>query len=76
MPWSPLIFCTRSKEYLTSAEVIGVPSENFTPCRSWHVQVLRSFEWVQPVASTGSSLAPCGNPNKPWKISKSTVNEP
>src|SRR5690348_13710736 len=66
MPWSPLIFCTRSNEYLTSAEVIGSPFENLMPCRSWHVQVLRFFECLHPVASTGFSFAPLGKPYSPW----------
>src|SRR5215831_21164576 len=66
MPWSPLIFCTRSNEYLTSADVIASPFENFTLCLSLHVQVLRFLVWLHPVASTGLSFAPVGNPYSPW----------
>src|SRR5438105_13259527 len=66
MPWSPLMACTRSNEYLTSADVIESPFENFTLWRRWHVQVLRFFVWPQPVASTGLSWAPVGNPYSPW----------
>ena len=68
MPWSPLIFCTRSNDHFTSADVIGSPFENFTLCPQPHVHVLRFFVWVQPVASTGSSFAPFGKPYSPWKI--------
>src|SRR5579884_508825 len=75
MPWSPLIFSTRSNDHLTSAEVIGVPSENLTLWRSPHVHVFRFAEALQPVASTGCSFAPCGKPYRPWKSGRSSVNE-
>src|SRR6478672_2646539 len=75
MPWSPLIFCTRSNDHFTSADVIAAPSENFTFFRRPHVHVLRFFEWVQPVESTGASFAPFGKPYSPSYMFRSAVNE-
>src|SRR5919198_4047227 len=57
-----LLLVTRSNENLTSADVMGVPSENLTFLRRVHVHVFRFAEGLQPVVSTGSSLAPCGKP--------------
>jgi hypothetical protein len=43
---------------LTSADVIGVPSLNVTFLRSVNVQVSLSVDWVQLVASQGSTVFP------------------
>src|SRR5690242_4037277 len=40
----------------TLAAVNGSPLENFTPERSWNVQVLRSADGVQVVARSGSMV--------------------
>ena len=60
MPWSPLIFCTRSNDHLTSAEVNGVPSANLTFLFSVQVQAVLPALGAHLVASRGSSFAPCG----------------
>ena len=75
MPWSPLILFTRSKDHLTSAEVMGEPSENLTPFLNAQVHVFRFADALQPVASTGWILAPCGKPYRPWNNGRSRVNE-
>src|SRR5262245_19428868 len=54
----PLVELASSSENLTSAEVIGVPSLNFTVGRSLNVQVSWSADWVQLSASQGSTVRP------------------
>src|ERR1700712_3360962 len=54
----PLVLLASSRENLTSADVIGVPSLNVTSVRSLNVQVSLSADWVQLVASQGSTEVP------------------
>lgn len=54
----PLVELASSSENFTSAEVIGVPSLNFTSVRSLNVQVSLSADCVQLVASHGSTDVP------------------
>jgi len=46
--------CIRSKLYFTASALNGVPSWNFTPCRSVRVTVLPSALIVQALASIGT----------------------
>src|SRR3978361_1095616 len=54
----PLVELASSSETLTSAEGIGVPSLKVTSVRSLKVQVSLSADWVQLVASHGSTEVP------------------
>src|ERR1700674_4753200 len=47
---------TRRNEYTTSAEVNGLPVQNFTSLRSWNVQTVPLALLFHEVASEGSTL--------------------
>ena len=58
----PLVVLASSRENFTSADVIGVPSENVTPCLRWKVQVSLSSDCSHDSASQGSTLVPSALP--------------
>ena len=58
----PLVVLASSRENFTSAEVIGVPSENLTPSFRWNVQVSLSSDCSHDSASQGSTLVPSALP--------------
>src|SRR3954468_22712783 len=66
----PVVPLASSRENFTSAEVMGVPLLNLTPCLSLNVQVRWSSDWVQLSASHGSTLwpsvLPIVSPSKIW----------
>jgi hypothetical protein len=49
-----------SRENFTSADVIGVPFENFTPERNVKVYVFFAFVTLYPVAKSGCTDFPSG----------------
>ena len=59
-PQTDVLAIARSKENLTSAEVIGWPFENLTPWRRWNVQASLFAERLYPVASQGVKPWPFG----------------
>ncbi len=56
----PSVLRALSSENLTSAEVIGEPLLNFTPCFSLNVQVSLSSDSVWLSASSGATSLPSG----------------